>query len=66
MVSEIMEIAGNGAEDDLKLTTIRFNYSDASGETNRQKTQTVAEALRMYKPGVIYSLIFSAAIIMEG
>ncbi len=40
--------------------------ADASDETKRQKTQTVAEAIRMYRPGIIYSLIFSAAIIMEG
>ena len=39
--------------------------ADASDATNRQKTQTVREALYMYKKGVMFSLIFSTAIIME-
>jgi hypothetical protein len=39
--------------------------SDASAASHAQKTQTVREALRMYPQAVMWSLIFSTAIIME-
>lgn len=40
--------------------------SDAAEGSALQKNQTVREALRMYPQGVMWSLIFSTAIIMEG
>lgn len=44
--------------------TISANYGDFIGDAvdavDGQKTQSVGNALRMYKKGVIYSIIFSA------
>lgn len=40
--------------------------SDAAHAAEAQKSQTVREALRMYTPAIVYSVVFSAAIIMEG
>jgi hypothetical protein len=39
--------------------------ADASDATNQQKSQTIREALHMYRKGIMFSLIFSTAIIME-
>lgn len=51
-------------------TVIAENYNeyihDAVDGVTHQKEQTVGEAIRMYKRGMIYSIIFSSAIIMEG
>ncbi|KAJ9119158.1 hypothetical protein QFC22_003650 [Naganishia vaughanmartiniae] len=40
--------------------------ADAQAAAELQKAQTTREALAMWKPAIIYSIIFSSAIIMEG
>jgi hypothetical protein len=39
--------------------------NDAARATEQQKGQSVRDAFRMYPKGVMFSLIFSTAIIME-
>jgi hypothetical protein len=39
--------------------------ADAADSSAQQKNQTIREALFMYKKGIMFSLIFSTAIIME-
>lgn len=40
--------------------------ADASAAAELQKSQTTRAALAMWKPAIIWSIIFSSAIIMEG
>lgn len=53
-----------------RVSVIAENYNefigDAQDAVHGQKEQSITEALKQYKKGVIYSIIFSAAIIMEG
>jgi len=40
--------------------------NDAADSSAQQKGQTIRDAVRMYPMGIVFSLIFSTAIIMEG
>jgi hypothetical protein len=56
-----------GANNDEAIISDNFGQyiADASDASGLQKGQSVREALRMYPQGVMWSLIFSTAIIME-
>ena len=47
-------------------TTFANEAADAKAATEREHNMTVRQALRLYPKAVMFSLIFSTAIIMEG
>lgn len=45
---------------------VATQHIEAKNATNREHDLSVRDAMRLYRKAIIYSLIFSTAIIMEG
>mgnify|MGYP006876511447 FL=1 len=54
-------IALSSSEEDLG-----HFIADAAAAADQQKSQTTRGALAMWKPAVLWSIVFSTAIVMEG
>lgn len=53
-----------------RLSVVRTNIGqqqeDAKLATNAEKTMTVRQAIRLYKPAIFFSCTMSLAVVMEG
>lgn len=57
---EILEHGGGGRRPTVIAENFGQYISDAADAVEHQKEQTVREALRQYRWGVLYSVVFSA------
>lgn len=56
---ESLEYSGQGRRPTISQDYNQF-IGDAVDAVEGQKSQSIGEALRMYKKGIIYSIVFSA------